>query len=215
MTKLNNANIGNRYGLNILIYDQSDWNTPLVRIPYANMSELELTRDTVWATEGQKRGKTVGFYGNYAGTFKLSTQIQTMELLGILMDKAITSQHGNIILFGTRPYRAPRFYTIVAETVWKGTDGGVYGEKLTLFKLCAKRALNLTYSGDGEPLSMDVEFDILDDDYGRVIEKGEPVVIVVDETLLTIAGSYLGIDETYVAPSTGVSVVDETLIMEA
>lgn len=213
MTSLSSANIGNRYGLNILIYDQSDWQTPLVSIPYANMSEVDLTRDTVWATKGQKRGRAVGFHGQYNGTFKLSTQIMTMDLLAILMDKTITNQDGNVITFGTAPYRAPKYYTIKAETVWKGVDGGVYGEKITLYKVCAKRALNLTYTGDGDPQSMDVEFDILSDEYGRVMEKGEPNVIVVDETLLTILGSYL--DETYIAPETGATITNETFIMEA
>ena len=64
-----------------------------------------------------------------------------------------------------------------AETVWHDADGLTYAETLTFHKACPKRAFNISYSGDGDPTSVDVEFDLMQDAAGKVL-----TVVKADKT---------------------------------
>lgn len=168
---LNNATqFANRYGLNIEIYAHTDKEmaTPLMTIDFANVSDVNISGDRTWATGGQDHANRIGFNDPIQGTLKLSTQIMTMELLTLMagceLDKANTT-----VTFANTANTTPKYYIIKAETVWQDADGQTYSETLTFHKACPKRALNISYSGEGDPTSVDVEFDLMRDTDGNVL----------------------------------------------
>ena len=76
----------NRYGLNVEIYASTDaeMSNALMTIDFANVSDISLSGDRTWATGGQDHANRIGFNNPVEGTFKLSTQIMTMELLNLM-----------------------------------------------------------------------------------------------------------------------------------
>ena len=166
----------NRYGLNIEIFASGDaeLTTPLMTIDFANVSDINLNGDRTWATGGQGHVNKVGFNNPIEGTFKLSTQIMTMELLSLMAGGEIGTG-ATTVVFENTVNSMPKYFVIKAETVWQDADGHTYAENLTFHKACPKRALNLSYSGDGDPTSIDVEFDLMQDAAGKVltVEKSD------------------------------------------
>lgn len=156
--------MANRCGLDLKIYAYvadgtiADEATPLATIDYANEVSIELTSDMVWATGGQEHGKIVGFNNPIEGTLKISTQMVSMELLTLISGGDISKASTKVSFKNSNS--APTFYIIKGETMWVGEDGKVYTETVTAFKACAKRNYNVTYSGDGDPQSLDVEFEL-------------------------------------------------------
>ena len=166
---ITNAKFANRYGLNIKVYEYTDGSVPegdpKLSIDFANVSDIELSGGRVWATGGQDHANMIGFNDRIEGTFKLSTQIMTMELLALLAGKeaelgAVVFQNGDDVM--------PKYYTINAETVWQGVDGATYSENVTFHKACPQRSYNISYSGDGDPTSVDITFDLMQDGDGKV-----------------------------------------------
>lgn len=176
MAIANNTQFANRYGLNVGIYASTDAEmvTPLMTIDFANVSDIDVGGDRTWATGGQSHANKIGFNNPIEGTFKLSTQIMTMELLN-LMAGGTPSEGTTTVVFENTTNSMPKYFIIKAETVWQDAEGLTYAETLTFHKACPKRALNISYSGDGDPTSVDVEFDLMQDSNGKVltVEKAD------------------------------------------
>ena len=176
MAIANNTQFANRYGLNVGIYASTDaeMETPLMTIDFANVSDIDVGGDRTWATGGQSHANKIGFNNPIEGTFKLSTQIMTMELLN-LMAGGTPSEGTTTVVFENTTNSMPKYFIIKAETVWQDAEGLTYAETLTFHKACPKRALNISYSGDGDPTSVDVEFDLMQDSNGKVltVEKAD------------------------------------------
>jgi hypothetical protein len=161
----------NRYGLNIEIYAATGaTETPLMTIDFANVSDISLSGDRTWATGGQDHVNKIGFNNPIEGTFKLSTQIMTMELLS-LMAGGTPGGTGDVteVVFENSANTTPKYFLVKAETVWQDAAGVTYAETLTFHKACPKRAFNISYSGDGDPTSVDIEFDLMQDSDGKVL----------------------------------------------
>ena len=166
----NTTQFANRYGLNIQIFASTDasMETALMTIDFANVSDISLSGDRTWATGGQDHANKIGFNNPIEGTFKLSTQIMTMELLN-LMAGGTPGAGTTTVVFENTANTMPKYFIIKAETVWQDADGLTYAETLTFHKACPKRAFNISYSGDGDPTSVDVEFDLMQDASGKVL----------------------------------------------
>ena len=179
----NTTQFANRYGLNIKVYDSTSENltTELMSIDFANVSDISISSDRVWATGGQDHANKIGFNNVIEGPFTLSTQIMTMELLALMAGKDPTTGavkgEGDTytVVFDNTTNSMPKYFTIVAETVWQDANGVTYAETLTFHKACPKRAFNMSYSGDGDPTSIDIEFDLMQDKDGKVltVEKAD------------------------------------------
>lgn len=176
MAMTNTTQFANRYGLNVEIYASTDaqMETPLMTIDFANVSDIDLSGDRTWATGGQDHANRIGFNNPIEGTFKLSTQIMTMELLN-LMAGGTPGSDTTVVVFENTPNSMPKYFIIKAETVWQDADGLTYAETLTFHKASPRRAFNISYSGDGDPTSVDVEFDLMQNTDGKVltVEKAD------------------------------------------
>lgn len=167
------SQMANRYGLDTKLYKYgthgTEGATALMNIPFANISEIDISGDTVWATGGQSHGNIVGFNNPLTGSFKLSTQIVTQELLALIAGQDIETTSDTIVFENTSNATMPTYFTITSETVWQDKEGNTYGENLVFHKAIAKRALNIQYNGEGDPVSIDVEFELAQDDEGKVL----------------------------------------------
>lgn len=166
--------MANRYGLNTKLYDYSTYtgdgnDEPVMVIDFANVSEISIEGDTVWATGGQARGNKVGFNNPISGSFKLSTQILTAQILSLLAGKDVKNAGDTIVFENTADGTIPPYYVITSETVWQDENGVKYSEDLTFHKAKAKRALNITYDGGGDPISVDIEFELADNAEGKLL----------------------------------------------
>ena len=160
----------NRYGLNVAFYAESDasMQTPLISVDFANVSDIEISGDRVWATGGQGHVNKIGFDNPIQGTFKLSTQILTSELLTLMAGGDIASAT-TTVEFKNTANTAPKAYIVKAETVWQDASGTVYDEVMTFHKALPKKALNISYNGDGDPTSVDIEFDLMENADHKVL----------------------------------------------
>lgn len=166
----NTTQFANRYGLNIEIYAHTDttMTTPIMTIDFANVSDVDISGDRTWATGGQDHSNKIGFNDPLQGTLKLSTQIMTMELLSLMSGGDVTAADTTVV-FENTANTTPKYYIIKADTVWQDADGLTYSETLTFHKACPKRAFNISYNGEGDPTSVDVEFDLMQDTDGKVL----------------------------------------------
>lgn len=167
MAIANTTQYANRYGLNIKIYDYSDKTSVLAMVDFANLSEISVGGDRTWATGGQNHTNRIGFNNPIEGTLKISTQIMTAQLLQIMAGKIPTNETG--VTFENTVNAMPKYFYIEAETVWQDAAGNTYSEDLTFHKACPKRAFNIQYTGEGDPTSMDIEFDLMEDDDHKVL----------------------------------------------
>lgn len=167
------SQMANRYGLNTKIYDYSTYtgtsDTELLTIDFANVSDIQLSGDTVWATGGQSHGNIVGFNNPLTGTFKLSTQIMTTQLLALIAGQDLSTTTDTVVFENTAANTMPKYFVITSETVWQSKDGETFNEDLTFHKAIAKRALNIQYNGDGDPVSVDIEFELAQNDDGKLL----------------------------------------------
>lgn len=160
----------NRYGLNLKIYDFADasLSTALMDIDFVNVSNIDISGDRTWATGGQAHSNKIGFNDPVQGTVTLSTQILTMELLN-LMAGGTAGSGTTTVVFENTPNAMPKYYILTAETVWQDAAGNTYAENLTFHKVSPQRAFNIEYNGEGDPVSVDVVFDLLEDANGKVL----------------------------------------------
>lgn len=159
----------NRFGLNIKFWDlgaDTATGTAVATCEFANEISVDLSGSTVWATGGQTHANKVPFNDPMEGTFTISTQLLTTELLALLAGKDMKTFTGNEVVFNNND--ANKFYMITGETVWKDKDGVTYKENIKCFKASPQRAYNVTYTGTGDPSSMDIVFDLAEDDKGNV-----------------------------------------------
>ena len=159
----------NRCGLNVNIFKYpKSGEAAAVEVPFANECALSVNGDTAWATGGQHAAKAIGFPNPIEGTFKISTQIMTNAILA-LISGADATQASDEIVFKNDPEAATVYYVIEADTVWKDKAGATHAEDITVHKALPKRAYNITYNGSGDPVSVDVEFELLEDEDGKVV----------------------------------------------
>lgn len=163
----------NRFGLNFNVYAMTDTSleTPLVTVNYVNEVSVELSGNTVWATGGQSHANKVPFNDPMEGTLTISTQLMTTELLALIAGKDMSSFAGNEVVFNNND--ANKFYIITGETVWKDKDGVTYAENIKCYKASPQRAYNITYTGTGDPTSLDITFDLAEDDDGNVYSSSK------------------------------------------
>lgn len=176
----NTTKMANRFGLDIKLYKYVDTGTiaesvqPLATIDFANECTLELTSEITWATGGQAHKNMIGFKDPTEGTFKLSTQITNGDIMKLAAgnsledtttkDKAIASYSNDAKASGLI------YYTIKASTVYQGEDGVAYDEDITLYKASVKPGCNITYNGEGDPQSVEIEFELAANKDGKVAE---------------------------------------------
>lgn len=63
----------------------------------------------------------------------------------------------------------PGAYIIYSDTVWKTEDDTIIAEQLHAYKAMPQKALSMTYQGAGDPISIDITFDLMEDEDGNVI----------------------------------------------
>ena len=159
----------NRCGLNVNIYKYPKAEeASAIEVPFANECALDLSGDITWATGGQAASKLIGFPNPIEGTFKISTQIMTDALLALISGADATAETTEIS-FKNDPDADTIYYVIEADTVWKDKAGETKAETITVHKALPKRAYNITYNGSGDPISVDVEFELLEDADGNVV----------------------------------------------
>lgn len=183
-----NTHIANRYGLNIRLCDANNLDTVYQTIDFANLSSIEISGDAVFAHGGAAHEKRVGFYDKLVGEFTLSTQILTNNLLCLMTGGTTTWDGSSPIVFKNRLLEQVRTFALIGETVWKDKNGNVYGEQLILHRVRPRIAYSHKYSGDGDVASADIVFDIMQDEAGQVLTRGEPKLLAVGGTLMTSYG---------------------------
>lgn len=170
MALTNTTQYANRFGANLDFYSYgteiSDSTTPVVTIDFANEVKVELSGGNTWATGGQKHANKIAFTDPVNGTLTISTQLLNTATLAMIAGKDITSITGNEVIFNNND--ETKFYTIVGETMWKDIDSNMDTETFKVYKASPQKAYNITYNGSGDPTSMDLVFDLAEDDDGNV-----------------------------------------------
>jgi len=167
-----NSQIANRFGLNTKVYAYKDGTVnaePVMVIDFANLSEISIEGDSVWATGGQARSNKIGFNNPIGGTFKLTTQIVTSEVLALLAGKNVADASNTTVFENTADGTVPVYYTITSETVWQDETGTKISEDLIFHKAKVKRGLNISYDGGSDPVEVSIEFELADDASGKVL----------------------------------------------
>lgn len=182
MAITNDMQFANRCGLNVKIYKypKSGTATTAIEVPFANECALDVSGDIAWATGGQNSSKLIGFHNPLEGTFKISTQIMTNQLVA-LMSGADATSTVTAVEFKNDPGAETVYYVIEADTVWKDKAGTTHEENIVIHKALPKKAYNITYNGSGDPVSVDVEFGLLGDTQTDGTEK----VVTITKTKKT------------------------------
>ena len=176
MSLSNTTKFANRLGLDIKFYayngsgtlDESA--TPLLEVDFANEVSLEASDDNAWATGGQKHGKKIAFKNLPEGTFKISTQIENILLKKLAAGEDISDAGSDLsVKFGTSASKVA-YYIITGDTLWQDEDGVTYTEHVVIYKACVKNAINATWTGDGDPQSRDIEFELGLNDNGDMFK---------------------------------------------
>lgn len=154
----------NRFGVDwtVYAYPKAQNATALMTIDYINEVAVDFSSNTVWATGGIYHSNQIPFADPIEGTVTLSTQIMTTELLALMAGKDMSSFSGDSVTFSNSD--SPRFYVLEGTTNWKDKDGTIYAENVTCYKVSPDKAYNVTYTGEGDPNSMDITFNLLEDD---------------------------------------------------
>ena len=64
----------------------------------------------------------------------------------------------------------PGSYIIYCDPTYKAEDDAIVAEQIKCFKAMPQKAISLSYQGSGDPASMDLTFDLLEDDNGDTIK---------------------------------------------
>ena len=64
----------------------------------------------------------------------------------------------------------PGAFVVYTETEYKDASGTIEAEQTKYFKAVPQKRFSLSYQGSGDPVSMDLVFDLLEDDDGNVID---------------------------------------------
>ena len=173
MALTKSTQFANRYGLDLQIFAYTDGTidegaTPLMTIDFANSCDLDISGERVWATGGQEHANMIGFNDPIQGTLTVSTQIMTPQLLALLSGSE-TLDEADEIVFENNALTAPKYFTLKTATVWQDKAGEVYSENMTFHKVSPQKAYNISYAGEGDPTSVDVVFDVLQTEAGKVL----------------------------------------------
>lgn len=168
MAMTNTTKMANRYGLNLTLTNIAD-DTDTMTIEFANEVSIEVSGEITWATGGQAHVNKIGFKDPLEGTFKISTQEQTMQLLHLIAGESLATE-GNTASFKDDPSVALRYYKIEGKTVWKDEEGTAYSEDIVAYKCLVKPNYSATYNGSGDPISIDVEFEMSTDANGKFLD---------------------------------------------
>lgn len=165
----NALKFANRCGLNLTVKNFDTSKIGTIEIDFANECALELAGDTTWATGGQFGSKLVGFPNPIEGTFRISTQIMTKEILNLLVGGEVGATATDFV-FKNDTTTSINYYTIEGDTVWQNAKGVTEAEHIVIHKALPKRAYNVVYNGSGDPISVDVEFELLaDGDEAKIV----------------------------------------------
>ncbi len=174
MPSTNKTKLANRYGLNLYFYkygaaenDYTDPSKALAVIDFANEISFELSGDLVWATGGRGHKRLIGFRDPYEGTMTISTQITNDVLLDILTG-GDGSEAGRSHVFKNTD-DTNNYFEIRGYTVYKGEGGEVVYEKLIAHKAMVSPSYSMSYTGEGDPQSIDIEFQLAADDKEQVL----------------------------------------------
>lgn len=168
MAMSNTTKMANRYGLDIVLTSLSD-STKTATIDFANEVSIEVTGEITWATGGQGHTKMIGFKDPKEGSIKISTQIVNMQILALLSDGNPFETNAKVS-FKDDILVAPKYYKIEGKTVWQDESGNVYNETITAYKALVKPNYNAVYNGSGDPISIDLEFELASDSDGNFLD---------------------------------------------
>lgn len=168
MAMQNTTKMANRYGLNLKftnIKDAEDTAT----IDFVNEVSLDVTGEITWATGGQGHVKMIGFKDPREGTLKISTQVTNMQIMHLISGGKLTDE-GTVAKFKDDIRVALRYYKIEGDTVWQDDEGTTYEEHITAYKCLVKPNYSVTYNGSGDPVSLDIEFELATDADGNFLD---------------------------------------------
>lgn len=158
--------IANRYGLNLVFHKIGTTGTSSdVTIDFANEVSLEVTGDAVYATGGQGHKRLIGFNNPLEGSMTISTQIITPALMKLITADTTTTVGSST--FKSRSDMA--YYQITGTTVWKDESGVTYSETMTVYKALIRPNYSASYTGDGDPHSIDVNVELLEDETNGMV----------------------------------------------
>lgn len=177
--------IANRYGLEtkIYTYPKESNATPVLTIDFANITDIELTSDVIWATGNSNHDNQVPFDEPYQGSFTFQTQCVPLQLIALITnDTSVTSDTGSVTFKNdTNGSSSPAFYVMESNTMWKDTNGAILNETMKAYKARPRKNYSASYSGTGDPQSVSVVFDLVGetaagDDLGKVLTltRAEP-----------------------------------------
>ncbi len=168
MSMTNTTKMANRYGLNLILTNIAD-EEDTATIDFANEVSLEVSGEITWATGGQGHVNMIGFRDPKEGTLKISTQVTNMQVMQLLAGGKLTDTTGKAS-FKDDAKIALKYYKIEGETVWQDEDGTIYNEKLVAHKCLPKPNYSATYNGSGDPISLDIEFELCVDKDGNFLD---------------------------------------------
>ena len=201
--------LANRYGLNLYFYKYGQADAaPCAVIDFANEVAIELSTDLVWATGGQGFKKMVGFKNPYEGTLTITTQITNNTLLSLLSGGDGELVKGKAIFSDTD--KQNNYFVIKGYTSYKAEDGTVAYEEITAHKAMVAPGFSTSYTGDGDPQSIDIEFQLAADSDNNVLtlwrdgENMEPKSTPVEpEQPAPVAVTGVSLDQTTLEMTVG------------
>ncbi len=164
----NTTKMANRYGLNLKLTNIVNENDTAV-MDFANEVSIEVSGEITWATGGQRHVNMIGFKDPKEGTLKISTQIVNMQVMQLLAGGDLADESGKVS-FKDDGKLALKYYKIEGDTVWQDENGTVYNEKITAYKCLPKPNYSATYNGSGDPISIDIEFQLCVDKDGNFLD---------------------------------------------
>ena len=169
--------VANRCGVDLKIYKYNATGTieeatqPLLTIDFCNEVSWEMTSDAVWATGGQTHANKIGFVNPIEGTLTISTQIITPQIMRLAAGNDISEEATAASYQNNAKVLSPTYYIITGDTLWQDKDGNVYNEKIKAYKAFVVPGGSGTYTGDGEPQSIDIEFQLASNDSGKLFDR--------------------------------------------
>lgn len=162
--------LANRCGIDLVFHNVADGTTTTndIKVNYVNEVSFEITGDAVYATGGKNHKRIITFNNPIEGTMTISTQIMTPELMTIIAASAEDSAAVGTVTFKSRE-KVP-VYKITGSTLWKDADGKVYTEELTVYKASVRNNYSASYTGDGDPHSVEITIDMLEDETDGMIK---------------------------------------------
>jgi len=181
MSRTASKKIANRYGLDTKIYEYTGLTpsgSPLLTVDFANITDIELTSDVIWATGNRNHDPQVPFDEPYQGSFTLQTQCVPLQLIALITNDTTVNTDTGTVHFknDVNGTASPKFYVLVSDTVWKDDNGAILNETMTAFKVRPRKNYSASYSGTGDPQSVSIVFDMVGDPAGNVLDltRAEP-----------------------------------------